>query len=233
MQKHRDWHLIFNGFSIVHDHLKSTGDQQPLIMLHGAGEASKERFERLRFKLLEHGIGSVALDFIGHGDSAGSLAHSSLEKRTQQVMALIELLNLRPPFRFFATSMGAYNAIKLSQLLETELLILGVPGVYTPKAYSVPFGDAFSKIIREKESWRQSDAWEILEKYRGKLLIVASTSDAVIPPEIPAKLYRSASHAVEKELLWLEQCSHQLMRCLNKDEQVMEEIVSKIALRFY
>lgn len=72
----------------------------------------------------------------------------------------------------FGSSMGAYNAIRLTQLHRVDALVLIVPGVYTPSAYEVPFGPDFSAIIRRERSWIDSDAWDILSRFEGRLHIV-------------------------------------------------------------
>ena len=69
----------------------------------------------------------------------------------------------------------SYNAIRLTQTHEVASLILIVPGIYTPSAYTLPFGPQFSSAIRRERSWEDSDAWDMLAQYRGRLLVVPET----------------------------------------------------------
>ncbi|WP_137935719.1 alpha/beta fold hydrolase [Chitinivorax sp. B] len=195
------------SFSLsFHNHLLHAdrlGQHNPLLMLHGAGQASRQQFLALRYALLKQGRASVAADLIGHGETGGLIQHSSLSLRTQQTQAVIQATDLAGPLSLLGSSMGAYNAIRLSTLYPTVQLILCVPGIYIPAAYAVPFGPAFSAIIRQPDSWQHSDAWEILSGFTGRLLIVAAEQDAVIPAAIVERLYTSANRARERELVWL------------------------------
>ena len=152
-------------------------------------------------------MGSTAFDCIGHGKTGGTFAESSLQSRQQQAMSVIRHGELAPS-TIIGTSMGAYNAIQLSDSLPLQSLILVVPGIYTHQAWSVPFGPSFSDIIRQPRSWVDSDAWEILGRFRGRLLVIAAANDSVIPREIPERLYASATNASERELLIIPGAEH-------------------------
>ncbi len=67
-----------------------------------------------------------------------------------------------------AASMGAYTAIRLTEIVSVKNLVLLVPAAYTPRAYHLPFGPAFSAAIRIPCSWKESDAYPILENFKGK-----------------------------------------------------------------
>ena len=96
--------------------------------------------------------------------------------------------------------MGAYNAIRLLERRPVEALVLVVPGVYTPSAYEVPFGAQFTTLIRKERSWDNTDAWEILGEFTGRLLVIAAEHDSVIPAEIPERLVRAASKSAWRRL---------------------------------
>ncbi|QIL73721.1 alpha/beta hydrolase [Diaphorobacter sp. HDW4B] len=178
-----------------------------LFAIHGGGAGNINIFSGLRHALLEHDIGSTAFDCIGHGRTGGAFAESSLLSRQQQAMSVIRHANIAPS-TVLGISMGAYNAIRLSEMLPLQSLILVVPGIYTPEALNVPFGPAFSDIIRQPRSWADSDAWEILGRFRGRLLVIAAEKDGVIPLEIPERLYASATSASERELLVIPDAEH-------------------------
>jgi pimeloyl-ACP methyl ester carboxylesterase len=76
---------------------------------------------------------------------------------------------------------------------SVDALVLIVPGVYTPAAYEVPFGPDFSAVIRRERSWADSDAWDILSRFEGRLLVIHAEHDAVIPLEIPERLVAAAT----------------------------------------
>ncbi|MES2129621.1 MAG: alpha/beta hydrolase [Pseudomonadota bacterium] len=174
------------------------GDKGRFFMIHGAGTASREGFLLPRTVLAERGIGSSAFDCIGHGATGGSIADSSLHSRTLQAAAVFDACGAPPAA--FAASMGAYNAIRLTQLRQIDALVLCVPGVFTPEAYDVPFGPDFSTVIRRERSWVDTDAWDILAGFTGHLLVIAAEHDAVIPREIPERLVAAAGRAKSRRL---------------------------------
>ncbi|WP_230414319.1 alpha/beta fold hydrolase [Collimonas silvisoli] len=196
------------SFDVAYENFTLKGDFHPgassshALILHGAGSSSRATASRsgLRPALQARGVGSTSFDCIGHGDTGGSLQNSSLSSRTRQAEAVIAARNLAQPLVIFGSSMGAYNAIKLTQTHEVAALILIVPGVYTPAAYDVPFGPRFSEIIRRDRSWADSDAWPILAEFKGDLLLIAAEHDAVIPLEIPERLLLSARQARSRQL---------------------------------
>ena len=79
--------------------------------------------------------------------------------------------------------------------------MLVVPGIYCPQAYEVPFGPAFSQVIRQPRSWADSDAWEVLSRFTGHLLVIAAGDDEVVPLKIPQRLHEAAENAASRSLL--------------------------------
>lgn len=207
----------FEQFTLRGDHI--AGDcASDVLVLHGAGQSARARLSMMRNSLQERNIGTTALDFIGHGDTGGELAQSSVASRTRQAQAVITSRQLRRPLAVIGFSMGASNAIKLAQLDTVSSLVLIVPGVYTPEANDVPFGPEFSTVIRRERSWADTDAWEILSQFRGRLLVIAAENDIVIPREIPERLVASAINAQWRKLLIVERAEHRRLFSLLKEE---------------
>ncbi len=193
--------IAFENHSLVGDRL---GDGEPaeVLMLHGAGGAHRGKMRPLRKELLQEGIGSVAFDFIGHGDTGGDLESSSLASRTRQTCAVIDGLGLfeKGPMSVLAASMGGHIAVRLLEHYAVNRMILVVPAMYNRRAYPVRFDSGFSEIIRENESWRDSEGWDLLADYTGKLLLVAAEQDTVIPDGVIEQYYMSARNAVYRRV---------------------------------
>jgi pimeloyl-ACP methyl ester carboxylesterase len=203
-------HLIevdFETHTLIGDVL-SDGSPPQLLVLHGAGNSCRQRFKLLREELLAAGISSAAFDFVGHGDTGGDLKSSSLCSRTRQAARVVEALNLGQPLALMGASMSAYTAVKLLEHYQIKSLILLVPAMYTSQAYSIPFNQGFSDIIRQPQSWIHSDAWHILADYKGRLLIVAAAKDRIIPRGVINKIYDSAVNSSERELYIALNASH-------------------------
>ena len=179
-----------------------------VLLLHGAGASARNKFSILRHALEERGVGLTCFDCIGHGETGGQMSDSSLESRSRQATAVIEARSLPAPHAVMGFSMGAYNALRLTETHEVASLILIVPGIYTPAAYTVTFGPQFSAVIRRERSWEDSDAWAILQRFRGRLLVIAAGNDAVIPREIPERLVASAVNADWRHLLVVPETEH-------------------------
>ena len=189
----------YAGRVLKADHLAGRA-ALPALLIHGAGQSERGRFAALRSALQRRGIGSTAFDCIGHGQTGGLLRESSLASRTRQAAAVADARHGASPLALVGTSMGAYNAIKLLETRRVESLVLVVPGVYTPAAYELAFDAGFSAVIRKPRSWEATDAWDILGRYTGRLLVIAAENDAVIPSEIPARLVDAAGKASWRKL---------------------------------
>lgn len=216
-------HLIqvnFEAHTLIGDIIAQNNSPQVLV-LHGAGDSNRGRFRMLREELFAKGISSVAFDFVGHGDTGGDLKSSSLSSRTQQACGVVDSLNLQQPFSVIAASMSAYTSVKLLQHYQIKSLILLVPAMYTSQAYTIPFNQGFTDIIRRPQSWIRSDAWRILADYTGRLLIIAGENDRIIPRDVIDKIYDSAINAVERKMYIAPNASHFIftdLRSKNPDE---------------
>ena len=210
MKGKSEQHLVrvgFEGQTLIGDVL-SDGTPPQLLVLHGAGNSCRQRFQPLREELWAAGISTAAFDFVGHGDTGGDLKSSSLSNRTRQACRFVAALNMQQPLALMGASMSGYTAVKLLEHYRIKSLILLVPAMYTAQAYMIPFNRGFSEIIRQPQSWIHSDAWRTLAGYRGRLLIVAGEKDRTIPRGVITRIYDSAVNSSERELYVAPNASH-------------------------
>ena len=207
----------FESHTLIGDIL-SAGNSPRVLVLHGAGNSNRGRFQMLREELFAKGISSVTFDFVGHGDTGGDLKSSSLSSRTRQVCRIVDALNLQQPLSVIGASMSAYTSVKLLEHFHIKNLILLVPAMYTSQAYSVPFNRGFSDIIRQPQSWVQSDAWRLLADYTGRLLIVAGENDQIIPHAVIDRIYDSAVNAAARKLYIAPNASHFVFTDLREND---------------
>lgn len=206
----RRFEIEFEQQTLVGDTM-GPGMPRTVLMLHGAGQSRREKMLPLRHELLEKGIGSVAFDFIGHGETGGEMQQSSLRSRTRQACRVIDQLDLaQQPLSIVAASMGAYNAVQLTIRYVVRHLILIVPAMYTDKADDVRFGTRFGELIRVPLSWRDSAGWNTLRRFAGRLLLVAAEHDRVIPREIIERYYDSAENAETRRLVTIQDTGHMI-----------------------
>jgi pimeloyl-ACP methyl ester carboxylesterase len=217
-----------SGQIVKGDYCAGRSTRQALL-IHGAGSSERGRFAALRNALHGRGIGSTAFDCIGHGESGGSVRESSLGSRTHQAEAVIDAGQGPSIQAVVGTSMGAYNAIKLLETRKLEALVLVVPGVYTPAAYELPFGAGFTAAIRQERSWDNTDAWDILAEFSGRLLVIAAEHDTVIPSEIPERLFQSARKSSWRKLHVVPGAQHErLFPLLSERAQEFEQVMALI-----
>lgn len=213
-----DFDVAFDGTVLKGDHYVGA-HQNNLLYLHGAGASTRKGHHLVRDALQRRGVGSTCFDCIGHGDTGGQIGQSSVASRTRQAQAVIAARGMEQPLTVFGSSMGAYNAIRLTELHAVDALVLVVPGVYTPEAYEVPFGPEFSAVIRRERSWSDSDAWQILSRFEGSLLVIAAEHDATIPREIPERLVAAATRARSRSLQVVPGASHSYLWALMLGQQ--------------
>ncbi|MGW2747644.1 alpha/beta fold hydrolase [Streptomyces sp. NPDC001450] len=173
-----------------------------VVLLHGAGNGSKERLLPLLTEAAAHGCRALAFDFSGHGESSGALAELSLRRRFEQAVAVLDAhAPADDPLVLVGFSMSGQTVADLVRHYGPRVAAVGLcaPAVYAPEAHDVPFGGdggpsrsseaesgggSFSEIIRTPGSWRNSPALTALRAYEGRAVLAIPGTDAVIPPEV-------------------------------------------------
>ncbi|MFA5132424.1 MAG: alpha/beta fold hydrolase [Candidatus Paceibacterota bacterium] len=226
MNKHI--HTIkIGGYQVRGDYISNTNIAS-VLFLHGGGLRGRAGFNALRETLAKRDIASVAFDFKGHGETGGELSETSLEDKVKQVVTILDSDILQKPITLIASSMGGYIAIKITELLPIENLILIAPAVYDRNAYRLPFGEEFSSVIRKPYSWINSDAWGIINKYQGNLLILKAENDQVIPKGLVEKIYDSAANVGKRKIVTIKNAMHPLTDWLSKYPNDLELALHEI-----
>ncbi|MFJ3799096.1 alpha/beta fold hydrolase [Streptomyces sp. NPDC090088] len=160
------------------------------VVLHGAGTSSTERLLPLVREFVAHGCRGIAFDFSGHGESTGKLGESSLRRRFEQAVAVIDAYaGADGPLVLVGFSMSGQTVADLARHYGDRVAALGLcaPAVYTAEAWDVPFEDGngrFSGIIRQPDSWREAPALDVLRAYESRAVLAVPGTDTVIPPAV-------------------------------------------------
>ena len=129
-------------------------------------------------------------------------------------------------------SMGGHIVIKMLENWDIQNLFLFCPAIYSTNAYCIEFGNGFTDLIREKESWRNSDVRDILSKFSGNLMIVTASKDQVIPHEVISMIYDAATATRSKQIITIEGSGHALLTYLannpDKADDVIEQMINTI-----
>jgi len=186
------------------------------VLLHGAGNGSKERLLPLLAEFAAHGAHALAFDFSGHGESSGALAELSLRRRFAQAVAVIDAhAPADDPLVLVGFSMSGQTVADLVRHYGRRVVAVGLcaPAVYAPEAWDEPFGDGsrrFSTIIRTPGSWRTSPALEVLRTFEGRAVLAVPGTDAVIPPEVTEAVQDALSARAQYTRLELPDAEHRL-----------------------
>lgn len=218
------FYLPFGDGHLAGDCLGRTAQ---VLCLHGAGQSHRGRFHWLREGLWQRGIGSLALDMPGHGDSAGALRQSSLRERTEQALRVLATQPWAAPLTVVGASMSGYTALRLSTAVPVANLVLMVPAAYHREAYPLRFDQGFTELIRQPGSWRASDAWERLQAFRGNLLLLSGQEDEVIPAEVLQRYEQHARQAASVTHLRFA-CGHQLNGYLAQTPAAARQVIEQI-----
>jgi esterase/lipase len=203
--------------------------RQNVIFLHGAGPSNKEQVKYLAEIFIVNNCNVVRFDFSGHGESTGLLKESSLVKRQQEVLTIINYFKLDlNNLTVIGTSMGGYIATSLSAFFNIKKLILFCPAAYDTKAWNVPFDEEFTKILRRDISLLRSNISELLANFNGRSLLILAENDEIIQPCI-VEMYDTAFIDKKEHYKYIIPNSpHPIHRWLadkeNEKEQVKKEI---------
>jgi len=204
-------------------------NQKPdFVFSHGAGGAGKERVLAVADALVTAGHSVLAFDHSGAGRDKENLNQSSLERRVNELRFAIGEFADKDNLAVCGSSMGGHVALKMLEFFPVKKLVLFSPALYDAAAYSVPFGPQFSAIIRQPESWRNTNVTAPLESFHGRLLIVIGELDDVIPPGVIELLDRNSPNASAKEIMRVPGCPHLIQRWLMEHETERRLVGAKI-----
>ncbi|MDP4078345.1 alpha/beta fold hydrolase [Acidovorax sp. A1169] len=198
------------------------------VALHGGGASSRLGYQPLLDFLADRGHSSVAFDFAGQGESAGDLAASGLRDRAQQALAVVDFLKMPQAVSLIASSMGGHIACSLIEALAPPALVLYCPAAYEAAALEVPFGPAFQQVIRATSDFAASPAFDALERFEGRLLLVLGAEDAVIPRQVEDQYIRRARKARSVEVLRLDGAGHHLHAWLRERPQEAARVAQRV-----
>ncbi|MFE9437880.1 alpha/beta fold hydrolase [Streptomyces sp. NPDC006602] len=209
-------------------------DRATVVLLHGAGNGTKERLLPLLAEFVAHGCRGLAFDFSGHGESTGTLRELSLRRRFEQAVAVVDaVVPAGGPLILVGFSMSGQTVADLAAHYGDRVTALGLcaPAVYAGEVWDVPFGagdDRFSAIIRTPGSWRTSPALDVLRAYEGRAVLAVPGTDAVIPPEVTEAVQDALCARAQFTRLELPNADHHLGLWLRDHTEDRREFVSAV-----
>jgi hypothetical protein len=158
--------------------------EQPWVLsIHGA-RADFTKSDAVTIGLQQKGYSILGMNLSGHSP-AGVLAseQTTLSNNIGEVAAFYQYLSPHRQKVVIGYSMGGTSALKLLEEHADEIdkLILFYPGIYSRESYNKHFGTDFRTVIAEPYSYRQNDVIALLEKFKGKLLLIKGQYDGLDP----------------------------------------------------
>ncbi|MBY8869574.1 alpha/beta fold hydrolase [Streptomyces sennicomposti] len=212
----------------------AAGRRPTVVLLHGAGNGSKERLLPLLAEFAARGCQGLAFDFSGHGESSGALGELSLRRRFEQAVSVIDARTPPDgPLVLIGFSMSGQTVADLARHYGRRVAALGLaaPAVYAGAAWDVPFGDGtgpFSALIRRPGSWRASPALDALRAYEGRAVLVVPGTDAVIPPAVTEAVQDALAARAQFTRLDLPDADHGLGLWLRDHPEARRELATAL-----
>ncbi|HLL10483.1 MAG TPA: alpha/beta fold hydrolase [Rubrivivax sp.] len=225
-----EFEVPFQGQCLRGDRWVLPGAVRTALLLHGGGSSAADGFQALRRYLHDRETATVAFDFVGHGRTGGSQLGTTLQQRVQQVLAVVNSQRLEPEaLVLIGFSMGAYVAAKAAVQIGARGLCLAIPAAYDAQAYGAPFGPEFTRILRSPGSWARSDAFGLVGRYAGHLLVLSAEDDQVVPAEIPLMYAAHAKHCASSSHYVVTGSRHNLSEHYEKRPAARDAAYAEIA----
>ncbi|MFJ8945736.1 alpha/beta hydrolase [Streptomyces sp. NPDC102395] len=192
------------------------GASATVVLLHGAGDSSAARLLPLVDEFAAHGCRSLAFDFSGHGESSGELRESSLRRRFEQAVSVIDaFVPADGALVLVGFSMSGHTVADLLAHYGGRVAAVGLcaPAVYAGEAWEEPFGAGdgrFSAVIRTADSWRDSPALSALRDFEGRAVLAVPGTDAVIPAAVTEAVQDALATRAQYTRFELPQAEHRL-----------------------
>ena len=226
----KEIHFNAGTENIVGELLGNKPDElSDFVYFHGAGKSTRNRaksfFDESVFTVVPN---IVTFDFSGHGESSGELSSSSLKQRVLEAQTAIELFSTKEKLTVCGSSMSGYIALKMPAFFDVKNIILFAPAIYDAQAYDVQFGKGFSEIIRQPDSWKNSDVLPLLEKFTGNLLVFIGKNDEVIPKGVIDLLDEHSPRVAHKEIIKFDDCPHAIHAWIDSHPKLKKQVAEKI-----
>ena len=159
------------------------------LFIHGWQSAQDRMFD-LATTLSEHGITCLTVDVRGHGKTGGNAETLSLKDFQDDIMAAYDFLISgddvnKGAIGIIGSSFGGYLAALLSAQRKLAWMILRVPADYPDESFEQPGISSRYSVdwCKEKKNWQATKALRAIHAFQGRVLIVESEKDEVVPKE--------------------------------------------------
>lgn len=235
--------------------MKNGIEKPNILSIHGA-RADYTKADAVTLALHEQGHSILGFNMSGHNEASGILPEqTSLNQNVQEAKAFFNYLDSTSPKTVIAYSLGGTPALNLlrDHTNEIEKMVLFYPGIYTSQAYDKSFGEAFRQEISRPFSYRENDTINLLQKFKGRLLLIKGEFDGLDPEEygkppgssagkvlvdskeyyspIPKDVIDMVHQAVpqeKRELIEIPNCDHSVILWMRENPKQAEIFINKL-----
>lgn len=152
-------------------------------------------------RLAQAGLGVVLFDYRGYGDSTGRPSEQGLSLDAVAIAGFAAGIAPGSPLAYFGESLGAAVAIRLASTMPPAGLILRSPFTSLADVADAHYPLPFESFLRDRFP---SD--RLIGEITSPLLVVAGSSDTIVPTTLSRRLFDLASEP--KELVVVEGANH-------------------------
>lgn len=203
--------------------IEKNGNDLGILFLHGM-TSSKTGYKKIAKKLDFSGV-SLAVSLGGHGKSEGGFNNLTVTDLFQDSLNAYDFLRSKlsknAKVIIVGSSVGGSLAALVSSQRTVDGLVLRAPATYTDEMLISPIPKLMEKenqIFKEITNPFQTKPIQSLKKFEGKLLIIPSEFDQIIPKKIPEDYSKSATEAKHREIRFLIGAPHGISGSKFKNE---------------
>lgn len=234
---YKDVRFASDGYLLSATVIRPPGNKicPAVLFIHGGGLSIQDRHTPWLKYLARRGFVTLSFHSRGVDKSEGSFEDATLANRLRDAECALRFLEGIPKadvknINIVASSMGAHVACRLIEKYpHIHKVLLQSAAAYNINAENKKLNHEFTSVIRKKNSWMGSPAFDALRKFRGKIMMVYGDRDTVIPEGVK-KIYSSI--VGEKGYVILEG-SHRLLSPQNDAEKKIRDELFRLSSFFF
>ncbi|MEK7570987.1 MAG: alpha/beta fold hydrolase [Patescibacteria group bacterium] len=203
-----------------------------VIFFHGM-TSSQKNYLPLAQKLTEQGIAGLSIDLRGHGASEGDFAKLTIADGVRDGLTAYDFLANQKGIDterigLCGSSFGGTIASLIARKRKVASLVLRAPAAYPNDMVS------YTQIMEKEEIFFQTmkkmeetTAIQAMSTFTGRLLVVISEKDTVIPERMCEAYLSQAVAAKQKEASVIKESSHSL------DDPAWREEFNRLSVQWF
>ncbi|NNM83916.1 alpha/beta fold hydrolase [Candidatus Parcubacteria bacterium] len=202
------------------------------LLIHGWKSGQDRMFDTAEMLSKKSGIQCLTFDLRGHGESPGVIDQLSRKNFLDDVLAAYDFLIKQPNVNpnkigVLGSSFGAYLASLLSARRKIAWMVLRAPADYSDGDLAQPKmlgGDetTVNEWRMQPKNWNATEALRAVHSFKGKILIVESENDDLVPHQTVQNYVDAVSEKRDMQYALMEGAPHSLSKFPDLKKQFNE-----------